>query len=122
MFVNHLDNDIDFLTLEDCQTIGPKTYNFASNVSLWQPTKNNKRQNDYNSEVVKCTSTYNPLKIEKNWHHYLIINNMDVHKNPGLVIQSGDFITIDKVVMVSGFSSWCDMLIWMQMQPCITLK
>jgi hypothetical protein len=30
---------------------------------------------------------------------------MDVHKNPGLVIQSGDFITIDKVVMVSGFSS-----------------
>jgi hypothetical protein len=61
--------------------------------------------NDYNSEVVKCTSTYNPLEIEKNWHHYLIINNMDVHKNLGLVIQSGDFITIDKVVMVFSFLS-----------------
>lgn len=122
MFVNHLDNDIGFLTLEDCHTIGRKTQNFVSNVSLWQPTKNNKRMNDYNNEVVKRTSTYNSFKIEKNWHHYLIINNMDVHKNPRLVIQSGDFITIDKVVMVSGFSSWCDVLIWTQMQPCIMLK
>jgi len=50
-------------------------------------------------------STDNPLKIEKSWHHYLIINNMDVHKNPRLVIQSVDLITIDKVVMVFGFSS-----------------
>ncbi len=56
-------------------------------------------------------STDNPLKIEKSWHHYLIINNMDVHKNPRLVIQSVDLITIDKVVMVFGFSSWCDMLV-----------
>jgi hypothetical protein len=50
-------------------------------------------------------STYNLFKIEKSWHHYLIINNMDVRKNLGLVIQSVDLITIDKVVMVFGFSS-----------------
>ncbi len=56
-------------------------------------------------------STYNLLKIEKSWHHYLIINNMDVHKNLGLVIQSVDLIIVDKVVMVFGFSSWCDVLV-----------
>jgi hypothetical protein len=61
--------------------------------------------NDYNNEVVKCTSIYNPFEIEKHWHHYLIINNMDVDRNLGLVIQSGDFIIVDKVVMVFGCSS-----------------
>jgi hypothetical protein len=34
-----------------------------------------------------------------------------VHKNLGLVIQSVDLIIVDKVVMVFGFSSWCDVLV-----------
>jgi hypothetical protein len=39
MFVNHLDNDTGFLTLEDCHTIGPKTHNFVSNVNYDNPPK-----------------------------------------------------------------------------------
>lgn len=41
---------------------------------------------NYNSEVVKCTSINNLFKIQKNWHPMLIINNINMNKNLGLVV------------------------------------
>lgn len=73
MFVVHSDSDTNFQTLEDCYTIYFKTHNFVSNVNLWHPTKK-KRKNDYESEVVICTSIYKFSKIQKNWHTTLILD------------------------------------------------
>lgn len=50
---------------------------------------------NYNGEVVKCTSINNLFKIQKNWHPMPIINNINVYKILGLVVWRGELITID---------------------------
>ncbi len=44
---------------------------------------------------MKHTSINNPFKVQKNQHPTPIINNNHMDKNPGLVIQNGDLVTID---------------------------
>ncbi len=61
-----------------------------NNVNLWHSTKNSKKKNDYKSEIVNDTSIYNFLKVQKNWHPIPIFNNINMNKNPWLIVQSDD--------------------------------
>ncbi len=93
--INQLDNHISLQALEDYYTFNPKTYHLVSNVSFWHPTKNNKKVDNHDNEVVKHTSINNPFKVQKNWHLMPIMNNIHMDKNPRLVVQNGDLIMID---------------------------
>jgi len=53
------------------------------------------RMNYYNNEVVKCTSIYNSFKVQNNWHHAPILNNIHMNRNLRMIFHHGDFITID---------------------------
>jgi len=90
MLVNQLDSHTNLQTLEDCYTINLKVNNFVSNV-----TKNSKRANNYKSEVIRYTSIDNSFQIQNNWHHAPIFDNKYMNRNPKLVVQNGNLVTID---------------------------
>jgi hypothetical protein len=52
--------------------------------------------NNYGSEVVRCTFMDNSFQIQKNWHPTPILDNIYMNRNPKLVVQSGDLVTIDE--------------------------
>jgi hypothetical protein len=68
--------------LENYNSVCPNTPNSVNNIKLW-PTKNNKRINDDNNEVVKCTSIHNSLEIQNKCHS----------RNLQLDVLNGGFIT-----------------------------
>ncbi len=94
MFINQLENDIGFRTLEYVTPSTLKHFTLLINsVNLKHCTKNSKKVNDYKSEIVNNTSIYNFLKVQKNWHPPPIFNNISMNRNPWLIVQSDDFIT-----------------------------
>ncbi len=69
--------------MEIYNTICPNAPNLVNNIKLWRPTKNNKRINDDDNEVVKCASIHNYLEIQKSCHC----------RNLELGVHNGGFIT-----------------------------
>jgi hypothetical protein len=93
VLANQLDKHTNLQDLEDYYIV--KVNNFVNNVNFWHPTKNSKRTNNYRIEVVRCTSIDNSFQIQKNLHHAPIFDNIYMNKNPRLVVQNGDLVTID---------------------------